>query len=73
MEMRRITRQAFCRGCDAKLEKGRVIVSMYSMRNRGQHIYFCGECSMEIGALAQDIWDIEHNIDYDGDEVCGFR
>lgn len=28
---------------------------------------------MEIGALAQDIWDDENNIDYDGDEVVGWR
>jgi hypothetical protein len=73
MEKRRIERPGFCRGCDKKLEVGTLIVSMYSHRNRGQHIHFCGECAMEIGALAKDIWDDIYNIDYDGDEVCGFR
>ena len=73
MEVRHNQRDAFCRGCDNKMERGTLMVSMYSPRNRGQYIHFCGECAMEIGALAQDIWADEHNIDYDGDEVCGWR
>ena len=73
MEVRRSQRDAFCRGCNKKMTRGTLMVSMYSPRNRGQSIHFCGECTMEIGALAQDIWDETYNIDYDGDEVCGFR
>lgn len=46
---RQAQREAFCRGCDDKIEKGEEMISTYSIRNRGQNIYFCLKCAKDIG------------------------
>ena len=51
---RKLQRTAFCRGCDKEMKSGTEVVSTYSFRNRGQHIYFCLDCSKIIGKLASE-------------------
>jgi uncharacterized protein YlaI len=52
--LRKAERNAFCRSCDKVIEKGEDMVSMYSWRNRGQHIHLCLDCSEVIGKLAKE-------------------
>lgn len=49
---RKTERTAYCRGCDDCMEKGTEVVSTFSWRNRGQHIYFCLPCAEIIGRLS---------------------
>lgn len=49
---RPVERNAFCRGCDCVIPKGTDVIATYSIRNRGQHIYFCLPCAKDIGQLA---------------------
>lgn len=58
IKFRPIERKAFCRGCDKTMERGEMVVSTYSFRNRGQDIYFCIPCSKEIGRLANTQMDL---------------
>jgi uncharacterized protein YlaI len=51
---RKLKRTAFCRGCDDEMETGTEVISMYSFRNRGQHIYLCMTCSKLIGELVKE-------------------
>ena len=51
MEIRKIERDGFCRGCDKLVSKGDVIFYVYSSRNRGQSIIFCIECTTKIGEM----------------------
>lgn len=53
IEKRELKRTAFCRGCDDEMAPGTEVVSMYSIRNRGQHIYLCISCSKLIGELVK--------------------
>ena len=53
IELREAQREAFCRGCDRAIPKGRKMVATYSFRNRGQHIFFCLDCCMTIGQLGK--------------------
>lgn len=52
---REAERDAYCRGCDAVINKGEKMISTYSFRNRGQHIHFCPKCANLIGELAQNL------------------
>lgn len=54
MEHRYTERDAYCRGCDKKIERhSEKVTAMYSWRNRGQHIYLCDECiSKAFGMVA---------------------
>ena len=52
LNFRKAKRDCFCRGCDRLLEKNLDdLVSTYSFRNRGQHIYFCISCVREMFRL----------------------
>ena len=42
--VREAARDAFCRVCDGKIEKGELMFSFYSHRNRGQNIHICKSC-----------------------------
>lgn len=55
IEFREAQRDAFCRGCDAKIKKGEHMVTTYSWRNRGQNIHFCVACAEEIGEMVKDL------------------
>lgn len=55
IERRGLKRPAYCRGCDKKMYVGEDVISTYSIRNRGQHIYFCLDCGKLIGDLSKDI------------------
>lgn len=37
-------RGAFCRVCDKEIQKGENMFSIFSRRNRGQHIHICKSC-----------------------------
>jgi uncharacterized protein YlaI len=52
---RKLQRTAFCRGCDKKMKSGTEVISTYSFRNRGQHIYFCLDCARIISELIQPV------------------
>ena len=52
MEIRRIERTGFCRGCDDQLEKGSRIFYTYSDRNRGVVVILCMKCVELVGDLA---------------------
>jgi len=54
IEKRQLKRNAFCRGCDDELRVGTEVISMYSIRNRGQHIYLCMACTKLIGELIKE-------------------
>jgi hypothetical protein len=54
IEFREAKRDAFCRGCDTKIEKGEHMVTTYSFRNQGQNIHFCVACADEIGRMVKD-------------------
>ena len=51
IEYRPAKRGAICRGCDKTLNKGDMLISTYSFRNRGQYIYFCKDCVVSMQNL----------------------
>lgn len=53
IERRKAGRDAYCRGCDAVIQRGEEMVSTYTFRNNGQSIHFCLTCSGLIGQLAK--------------------
>ena len=53
-EKRPAQRPAFCRACDKEILKGEDMISMYSYRNRGQHIHICLQCASKMGELAKE-------------------
>lgn len=62
---RKLQRVAFCRGCDDEMKSGTEVISTYSFRNRGQHIYFCLNCAQTIGTLVKtkQMILIRNNVD----------
>jgi len=54
IQKRELKRAAFCRGCDEHMNTGTEVISMYSIRNRGQHIYLCMDCSKLITELTKE-------------------
>ena len=50
---REALRNCTCRGCDVTIPKGEVVIYTYSLRNRGQHIFFCLDCAKLIGKLSK--------------------
>ena len=54
IERRQLKRKAFCRGCDKEMMVEEEVITTYSFRNRGQHIYFCIDCAEKIGKLAYE-------------------
>jgi len=54
LEYRPAQREVICRGCDKTLNRGDMLMSTYSFRNRGQHIYFCKECVLKMQQLIED-------------------
>ena len=54
IELRNAQREAFCQGCDMSIIPGERMLSTYSMRNRGQNIFFCIGCSEEIKRLLNE-------------------
>lgn len=75
MEVRRMGRKGFCRGCDKKLDKGDLIFYTYTDRNRGQHIIFCWECVTKIYNLWSKNDPLMQFLDeqWDGDDIIGHR
>ena len=53
INLRPAKRVAFCRGCDKEIQIGEELITTYSFRNRGQHIYFCMDCAKKISVLYQ--------------------
>jgi len=53
-QLRLSERHAFCRACDGKIEPGDAMITMYSRRNRGQHIHFHPECVERMAALVKE-------------------
>lgn len=51
--LRPIERLGYCRGCDKPMPPKEEVVATYSLRNRGQWIYFCLGCAKKIGELAR--------------------
>jgi len=49
---RECKREAHCRWCDEKIEKGQEMVTGYSWRNRGMYIMFCLPCAKKVGELS---------------------
>lgn len=54
ISFRKMKRSGFCRGCDKDLEINDDVVATYSIRNRGQHIYFCVDCAKRIGEFVKE-------------------
>lgn len=54
LERRKCERTCFCRNCDKEMVKGTEVIYTYSMRNRGQNIFFCLDCAKLIGELANE-------------------
>jgi uncharacterized protein YlaI len=55
MEYRLAIRDVYCRGCDKTLKRDKdMIMAMYSIRNRGQYIYFCKDCVLKMNVLVKD-------------------
>lgn len=52
-ERREALRDAICRSCDCVIGKGVEMITLYSMRNRGQNIHFCLPCASHVGDLAE--------------------
>ena len=52
--LRPAERPAFCRACDGKIEKGDLMVTLYSSRNTGQWIHFHPECVERMAALVKE-------------------
>lgn len=48
---RKAERNAFCRACDGIIKKDEEMITMYSRRNRGQHIHFHLECVNKMNKL----------------------
>ena len=53
-ERRPCKRDASCRWCDKRIEKGQEMVTGYTWRDRGISIHFCLPCAKKIGELAED-------------------
>lgn len=53
---RKAERLCVCRGCDKNIARGEQMIYTYSMRNRGQHIFFCFTCADLIGKLANEVY-----------------
>ena len=52
MEYRQSERICYCRGCDKEIKaKTEKIISIFSFRNRGQHIFLCADCVKEMNTL----------------------
>ncbi len=55
MEYRQVKREAFCRGCDRKLQRDvDWVVHTYSIRNRGQNILICKNCVYDMVNLIRE-------------------
>jgi hypothetical protein len=54
LKKRAMKNNGFCRGCDISLEKGDEVIYTYSLRNRGQRIFFYMECANKISELANN-------------------
>jgi len=44
IEIRKAERVAICRGCDTKIERGKEMVSWYTIRGQSSHIHLCFDC-----------------------------
>lgn len=53
-KVRPAERPAICRACDGRIQKGDVMVTMYSWRNTGQFIHFHPECVERMAALVKE-------------------
>jgi len=60
MNYRTLERSGYCRGCDKLIEKNtEKLISIYSHRNRGQHIYLCKDCVDKMVKLISDNKEIK--------------
>ncbi len=47
-------RDAYCRVCEQKIERGEIMVSWHSDANRGMYIHLCLDCCRKIGEISQN-------------------
>lgn len=52
--LREAERQAFCRLCNAPIEKGDMMVSWYSYRNRGMYVHLHPNCVIDLGESVKE-------------------